>query len=124
MGHFIKRALKWNTGVRASFSNEFIESSIFEPLGYQDLLHFTHTKLYKLWMEERKTAALKHLTRKGFKIVTWQPRIIAGYDQDDFIHNLISVVQKGYAVRVPRFVKNYHLLKNKQYANNVRIMRR
>lgn len=131
MGRFIKRPQKWNTQIFVSVSLEFLEDQdllspelVVNKKGRLDLAGFKDSALYKYWLNYRTEQCRIYLITKHRKIITYQSKIQVGWNQDDFIRNMVSIMQRGYSVRVPRFVKNYLLFKAKGHANNVRIMRR
>lgn len=126
----VNRSIKYQTAVRVSVCMEQVtDDKLYQRIlinkeGRLIVSDFKDSELYKFWIKERTTQHKKLIKSKGLKIVEWRSYIDVGYNQDDFIHNMVSVVQKGYAVRVPRFVKHFLLYKHSLHANNVRIMRR
>lgn len=68
-----------------------------------------------VWEQIRKESISQ--LKKGIKVDGWKMRI--GHDGDDFIKNWYTVACFGFAIKIPRFVRNY-LLKKKYEVRRIK----
>jgi hypothetical protein len=55
--------------------------------------------------------------KKGIRLMNWRVRV--GYDRDDFVKNMFTIICQADGVKIPRFVRNY-LLKKRYKMRRIR----
>lgn len=118
--NWIKRPLKLEVVSWGRYTTRYLTDhdphiDLRKNIVYED---FKTTKAYLQFLEDNRNNLQKLLIKNSLKAVGIK-RCAVGYNNDDFIMDMFSVYIKYYAVRVPRFAKNYLLNKTicKQFAN-------